>query len=274
MKVTNCGKGKIYSIPMSDIEYIGYFYGNKGKELVKSAYTRLTKSRGRAPDFLFNAELFDFNTRKAASDVVCGGTIHRLTENFGMAFPNNTKAVFSYKNNVNAKDYVGAYPVLIKGGKLETSVPSGIGGSRGRTAIGVGNNNLIIALIPDGSSDATLPTLRNYMRTAGATDAINLDGGGSTQFYAPSGNFFSTRPVRGFIGVWLKKTASKPQPVSKPADVRTVKVRTNLRIRKAPSTLSLTIGRLYNGDKVTVLETKGNWCRMSKGWVSASYLVK
>lgn len=278
MKVTKCGSGKIYSFPMSNIEYIGYFMGTKGKETVKSAYARLTKSRGRAPDFLFNAELFEFGTRYAVSDVVSGGTIHKLKEGYGMAFPNNTKAVFSYKNNVNAKDYVGAYPVLIKGGKLETSIPSGIGGSRGRTAIGVGNNNFIVALIPDGSNDVTLPALRNYMKLAGATDAINLDGGGSTQFYAPNGNYFSSRPVRGFIGVWLKKTSAPtitPTPTVKTtADIRTVKVRTNLRIRKSPSTLSLTVGRLYNGNKVTVLETKGNWCRIANGWVSATYLVK
>lgn len=283
MKVTKCGSGKIYSFPMSDIEYIGYFFGdNKGRELVKSAYTRLKKSRGSAPDFLFNAELFEFDTRYAVSDVVCGGVVHRLREGYGIAFPNNNKAVFSYKNNVGAKDYVGAYPVLIKGGKLETSVPSGLSGSRGRTAIGVGNNNLIVALIPDGSNDATLSALRNSMKSAGATDAINLDGGGSTQFYAPNGNFFTPRPVRGFIGIWLKKTSSnKPSvsttqttPTQTVTDVRTVKVKTNLRIRKSPSTLSLTVGRLYNGDKVTVLETKGDWCKISKGWVSSKYLVK
>lgn len=283
MKTFVCGGGKIYSIPMSDIEYIGYFYGSNGKEYVKSAYARLTKSRGRAPDFLFNAEYFDFGTRKPATDVVSGGKIHRLTENFGIAFPNNTKAVFSYKNNVGAKDYVGGNPVLIRNGKIETSVGSGTSGSRGRTAIGVGNNNFYVALIPDGSNDVTLQTLRSYMKSAGATDAINLDGGGSTQFYAPNGNYFSTRQVRGFIGIWLKKTPTKTQtsqPVQniqtqKPAaDIRTVKVKTNLRIRKTPSTLGLTVGRLYNGDKVAVLETKGNWCRISKGWVSASYLKK
>lgn len=273
MKITKCGNGKIYSLPMSDIEYIGYFMGTKGKETVKSAYTRLTKSRGKAPDFLFNAELFDFNTRYAASDVVSGGTIHRLREGFGMAFPNNTKAVFSYKNNVNAKDYVGAYPVLIKGGKLETSIPSGLGGSRGRTAIGVGNNNLFIALVPDGSNDVTLPTLRSCMKSAGATDAINLDGGGSTQFYAPNGNFFSSRKVRGFIGVWLKKTTAV-KPIETKPDVRTVKVNTSLRIRQTPSIIGKVVGKLYNGNKVTVLKEQGTWAKIDKGWVSKLYLKK
>lgn len=198
---------RIYKVCASNIEYIGYFYGKNGNESIKAAYTRVAGERGREPDFFFNAELFDFSTRKAASDVVCGGTIHRLTESFGIAFPNNKKAVFSYKNNANARDYVGAYPVLIRNGKAEASVPAGLEGSRGRTAIGVdAAGNVFVALIPDGSGDMTLQQLRTALIEAGATDAINLDGGGSTQFYAPGGKtHYTGRNLRGFIGIWLIK---------------------------------------------------------------------
>ncbi len=263
MKSIKCKGGYIHEVPMSDIEYIGYFYGKNGNESIKNAYSRVKKEKG-APDFFFNAELFDFSTRGAASDVVCGGSVHRLTESYGMAFPDNKKAVFSYKNNVNADDYVGAYPVLVRNGKKESSTPGGIGGTRGRTAIGVGNGSLFIALVPDGSNDATLAELRKALVKAGATDAINLDGGGSTQYYSPLGNHFTTRNVRGFIGAWLKNVA----------DVRTVKVNTSLNIRSGPGIFYGRVGRLYNGNKVTVLETKGNWCRISSGWVSSTYLRK
>lgn len=265
MTETKCGGGRIYTVPMSDIEYIGYFYGANGNETVKEAYPRVTKLRGREPDFLMNAELFDFYTRKAASDVVSGGVKHRLTEGYGIAFPDNKKAVFSYKNNVGAKDYIGAYPVLIRNGKKETAIPSGIGGSRGRTALGADANNLYVALIPDGFNDVTLPQLRTAMRNAGAPDAINLDGGGSTQFYAPNGNYFSGRPVRGFIGIWLKP--------GKNEDIRTViNVSTCLNVRSGAGLLNKKVGKLYNGDIVKVLEEKSGWCRIASGWVSAKYL--
>lgn len=263
MRAITCGGGKIYSIPIADIEYIGYFEGKNKTEKVKSAYARLKKERGRAPDFLFNAELFDFDTRAAASDVVAKGKAHRLTQSYGIAFKDNKTPIFSYMNNVGAQDYVGAYPVLVRAGKKETFVPAGIGGSRGRTAIGVGGNEFHIALVPDGSHDFTLDALRNKMIQAGATDAINLDGGGSTQFYAPLGNFFSTRYVRGFIGVWVRG-----------ADIRRVKVRTSLNVRKTPSIFGAKVGKLYNGDVVTVLEEKNGWCRISIGWVSKTYLIK
>ncbi len=255
--------GRLYTLPLSDIEYIGYFYGKGGKETVKNAYSRIKKLRNRAPDFLMNAELFDFNTRKAASDVVAAGKVHRLTENYGIAFPENKTAVFCYKNNVNAADYVGAYPVLVRDRKATNASPAGVTGARGRTALALGGGNLYIALIPDGKSDATLSELRRAFISEGVEDAINLDGGGSTQFYAPSGNFFSNRPVRGFVGIWVRG-----------GDVRTVRVRTNLNIRKGPGILYGRIGKLYNGDSVTVLEERGAWSRISAGWVSSSYLVK
>ena len=262
MKSINYKGGKIYTVPMNDIEHIGYFGAKNGNEKVKSAYARITKLRGRAPDFLMNAELFDFDTRKAASDVVSGGVIHRLTEGYGIAFPGNKSAVFSYKNNVGAADYIGAYPVLVRNGKEEGSVPSGVGGRRGRTALGVGNGNLLVALLPDNGG-ATLPELRRAFINAGAENAINLDGGGSTQFYAPLGNYFSGRRVRGFIGVWIRG-----------GDIRKVKVRTSLNVRVGAGVLSKRVGKLYNGDVVTVLEEKNGWCRISSGWVSSLYLRK
>lgn len=263
MNSKKCGSGNIYEVPMKDIKYIGYFYGTNGSESIKTAYARVKKIKG-APDFFMNAELFDFDTRKAASDVVCGGKTHRLSQSYGIAFVGNKKPVFSYNNNVGAPDYVGAYPVLVREGKKETSEPAGIGGSRGRTALGLNKDTLYIALIPDGKNDVSLGTLRQSMILAGATDAINLDGGGSTQFYAPLGNHFTGRKVRGFIGVWLNHST----------DIRRVSVRTSLNIRSGPGIFNKVIGKLYNGDTVTVLETKGTWCRISTGWVSAAYLKK
>ena len=260
MKAINYKGGKIYTVPQSDIEYIGYFKGNNGNETVQSARNRIAKLRDRAPDFLFNAELFDFTTRKAASDVVAGGVAHRLTEGYGIAFPDNKQAVFSYKNNVGAKDYLGAYPVLVRNSKEEGSIPPGIGGRRGRTALGVGNGNLFVALLPD-SAGATLPELRRAFINAGAENAINLDGGGSTQFYAPLGNHFSGRRVRGFVGIWIRG-----------GDIRYVSVHTSLNVRSGAGLLNRRVGRLYNGDAVTVLEEKNGWARIASGWVSSKYL--
>lgn len=264
MNSIKCGGGYIYKAPMSDIEYIGYFYAKNGNESIKSAYARVKKERGRAPDLFMNAELFDTKTRQPASDVVCGGKIHRLTEGYGISFVDNVKPVFSYKNNANAPDYIGGYPTIVRNGKEEGGIPSGVGGFRGRTALGLDNDNLYAALIPDGGNDVSLAQLRKAFIDAGAIHAINLDGGGSTQFYSPNGNHFTGRNVRGFIGVWFKRSA----------DYRTVKVRTFLNVRTTPNALGTRVGKLYNGDVVNVLETKGSWCRIATGWVNGLYLKK
>lgn len=263
MKTLNYKGGKIYTVPLDDIEYIGYFYGKKGNEDVKSAMKRITKLRGCAPDFLMNAELFDFKTRRAASDVVENGEVHRLTESYGFAFPENKTAVFSYKNNVKAADYIGAYPALVRNGVEEKQNPAGITGVRGRTALGLDNDELYIILIPDRGG-VSLAELRQKLVSMGVSNAINLDGGGSTQYYAPGGNYFSGRKVRGFIGIWYNSQ-----------DMYAVKVKTSLRVRCGPGYFYKRIGNLYNGDKIKVYEKSGAWCRIGDGrWVHSSYLKK
>lgn len=260
-----CGNGYIHEIPNKDIEYIGYFYGKNGNESIKSAYSRIGNIRGRKPDILMNAELFDFKTRKPASDIVNNGINVRLTESYGVAFPSNKKAVFCYKNNIGAKEYLGAYPLLVKNCEKVVGIPAGIGGVRGRTAIGVSDDSVYLALIPD-SGGVGLDLLRSAFINAGAKNAINLDGGGSTQYYSPNGNYFTGRNVRGFVALWLAKRRGE--------DIRTVKVRTSLNVRKSPSLLGAKVGSLKNGTRVTVLEEKNGWCRIPQGWVSGAYLRK
>jgi uncharacterized protein YgiM (DUF1202 family) len=53
----------------------------------------------------------------------------------------------------------------------------------------------------------------------------------------------------------------------------TVKVSDMLRIRKGPGTNYAVVGYLKNGNKVAILETKGIWARIDKGWVSLDYIV-
>lgn len=284
MKSTKFKGGRIYEIPLADIERIEYFYGDRGNEEIKSATKRLTKLYGRQPDFVMNAELFDFKTRAAASDVVSDGVKVRLTEGYGFAFPENKTVVFSYKNNVNAKDYIGAYPVLVRNGKSESSIPAGIGGRRGRTALGLSKDALHVILIPDNTG-ATLPELRNKLVSDGVQSAINLDGGGSTQFYSPDMNYFSGRRVRGFVIIFLKKKDTvKKEPVNTPAktpstttnaDVRTVNTKKGLNVRSGPGLSFKRVGGIAYKTKVTVLEKSGTWVRIGYGrWVSSLYLKK
>ena len=44
-------------------------------------------------------------------------------------------------------------------------------------------------------------------------------------------------------------------------------------IRKDPSTNYSAIGMLRKGERIQVLETSGNWCRISSGWVYSAYVA-
>lgn len=207
---TAYNSGYIYHIPFDDIAYIGYIpsvnlSARKG-ELVTNAYSRL-RYNGRKADFIFNAELFG-SDMSAASAITDEGVIHYEREYWGIGFVDHQKPVWSYKNNAKAIDFVGAYPALLRDGRTGfDSVPSGLSGSRARTAIGIKDNTLGIALIPE-SPGATLAALATKFRQLGYIDVANLDGGGSTQCVAPGGNITSTRPVRGFVAIWLKSSAN------------------------------------------------------------------
>lgn len=206
MTRTPLHNGAIYRINANEIDYIGYFYGaHNGCEDLHSAHSRLTSERKAAPAFLTNCELFNIKTRAAASDVVSGGKIHRLTEGFGIAFPENKAALFTYKNGVNAADYAGFYPVLIRNRKKAfTATPNGLRGKRGRTAFATDTDgNIYLALVPD-SGGATLSQVAAALIQAGASDGGNFDGGGSSQWYSPGGCIYTGRPLRGFIGIWIK----------------------------------------------------------------------
>lgn len=47
-----------------------------------------------------------------------------------------------------------------------------------------------------------------------------------------------------------------------------------LHVRAGAGTSYQIVGRVYEGDKVTILETKGNWGRISTGWISLNYVKK
>jgi exopolysaccharide biosynthesis protein len=99
----------------------------------------------------------------------------------------------------NKKDIMsamGGYNYLVKDGKAlssEAMISAGVDKSlattrKPRTAIGITEDNKVIALTVGGgqasaafSAGATLPEMANLMLELGVTQALNFDGGGSTQ---------------------------------------------------------------------------------------------
>lgn len=77
----------------------------------------------------------------------------------GFAFVDHKTPVFTYNNGINGVDFVGGYPVLVCNGKQYfTKDPAGLGGYRGRTALGLNEKNFSFIFVPEqaGSADAEL----------------------------------------------------------------------------------------------------------------------
>jgi hypothetical protein len=91
-------------------------------------------------------------------------------------------------------ELVGGFPVLLRDGRAvhatEFVMPATFSGQRHpRTAVGWGDDGRILLVVVDGrqpgwSDGMTLDELAGYLRALGATDALNLDGGGSTALVA------------------------------------------------------------------------------------------
>lgn len=205
-------KGLFVQLGQSDIEKIEYIHGLEPTESIQNAYNRL------GCDIIINANFFSMSTGETCGEVVDENKVLSAGMSpYGFAFVNKKTPIFSYKNSVKAIDFIGGYPCLLKDNKLnidtkeygfsETSTAA-----RGRTALGIAaNGDFIIRSIADTDSKnkISIKNLALQLQSYGCINAINLDGGGSSQWISPWGKFISGRKVDGFIAVWLKKTSIK-----------------------------------------------------------------
>lgn len=95
--------------------------------------------------------------------------------------------------NINPTEIVSGYPVILRDGKITNPVDilHHLNGLHPRTAIGNDKSGTkLIILIVDGRSEisdgCTSKVLADIMRYTGCDDAMNLDGGGSSELYVRS----------------------------------------------------------------------------------------
>ncbi|WP_396186188.1 DUF4623 domain-containing protein [Flavobacterium sp.] len=125
---------------------------------------------------------------------------------------------------------MGAGPVLIKNGTIvdtydeEVFWGSGVSntGLDPRSAIGYTNNKHLILLVADGrqtgiSAGASLPQMASILKNLGCIEALNCDGGGSTQLATPN-TYINTpsesyRSVPSVWAIFKKANLETPNPI-------------------------------------------------------------
>lgn len=170
--------------------------------------------------------------------------------------------------------YIGGYELLTPMVGITDALSYGgeLGGRRGRTAMALDGENLILYVSGDGTADAATPEeLRDELYTLGAETAIMLDGGGSSQCDFGGGRVIdSTRPVDNYLCVWLTaEDSGKEDTMDKQY---TVTPGAGVNIRSGPGTGYGKVGAYAQGAVVAVLEERDGWGRTDMGWVSMAYL--
>ncbi|MGE4301689.1 MAG: phosphodiester glycosidase family protein [Victivallaceae bacterium] len=139
------------------------------------------------------------------SNTACGLKYNGNTASAGMvgqgsggviAFTGN-KVAFQTPEEFKPDEYENfraSFPLLVYRGAVYDKIGNydHTLGRHPRTAVGIGQNNLLYLVTFDGRSKehaigVTCPELAAYMRAIGCTDAINMDGGGSTAMWTAAG---------------------------------------------------------------------------------------
>ena len=111
---------------------------------------------------------------------------------------------------------------LLRGGKREKlkSLSAALDGARQRSAIGMAGKKLVLYCSNEG---ATPGVLQRELESLGCTDAVMLDGGGSSQCDFAGKKITSTRVVHNLLLVYLEKNGEEdPRKEDKPVSKKIV----------------------------------------------------
>ena len=190
----------IAQIPLDSIDHIS---------IIKGQGRSLAQVKGSA-DYIINGGFYDMGTGKPTGHLKVDGTVlaKEAWSIWGYAWEKGgdiaMKAV-----PCQSKNYICGVELIAPSKTL--SYVREVGGTRGRTAIGLTKDCLILYCTGDGTKDARTPEkLKKELEGLGAVSAIMLDGGGSSQCSFPEGNINSSRRVHNYIAVWLKKSNDDP----------------------------------------------------------------
>ena len=247
-------------IPFDKIEKIECVKANGATESISSVYKRTGADR------VLNAPIFEFGSGEIKSRFVCDGHVYGTKQPNVFGFSFVPYPVWNWNNGVKAANYCAPYSYAVIDGKIRDGLNDHA--KRGRTAIGVtADKKMAIYVVSDyDCHTCTSEVLCKRMIAMGCTHAINLDGGGSSQFYGGGTRYSSGRNVAGYICIWLKKEKVvfdlyKVLPAS-------------LNIRKTPNVLGKKLGVYHCGDIIASLGASGEWTKTDRGWVATKYLVK
>lgn len=195
----------IEAIPLSNIGRIE-LYMNTGRKSLAA----IKKLKGC--QYIMNGTIYMFNTFKPCCNVKSNGVVYNNPgySEYGYYWNNNDIGFGSIPKS-SYRNYIGCVKMIKDGVAVKKmNYNSDMGGTRGRTAIGIKGNSLVLYCSKDGSSYAKTPEkLRDEMAAYGCSSALMLDGGGSSQCDFNGKTITSSRIVQNLVLVYLKDSNDK-----------------------------------------------------------------
>lgn len=241
-------------------------------------------------DIVFNGTLYTFATMKPCLDFKADGVVYSdeepLYEGYGW---NKDSRYMARTTDMQKYDNFISSCNIIKGGKAcSVDGIAWVAGSRPRTAIGWKANSEMVIYVTNYNK--TIAEVTSEMLKAGCVDAINLDGGGSTQIATTNyGSIFPAggRKVQNYICIWEKETEQAPtspqtsEPASNwsitPLGVTkfplVVRAERKLNMRALPTSASSLVTVIPKSKEISVTGYALNkqWLKTNEGYVYRLY---
>ena len=251
-------------IPHDSIKKLDFAKCNEPKETVQSLYNHLDEK----PQIVINGGLFNMSNGTNILSFVDETIEQNYQNNFegmGIKTTDVTRLVKGVDKDGGWKDFMSAYPMLVREGKAVSTYDKGteLNYNAARQAIGYKEDGSIIIVTVDKVGAMKFEELADIFVKYGAYYAMNLDGGGSV--YKMIGGEVANDPTenRAIDNVFMVYLNEEPaEEIVFPA-IFNVVVNSQLRVRSGPSTDSETIGYLKNGRRIIVYSIEDGWAKMS-----------
>ena len=185
-------------------------------------------------DYIINSWFYNMNTGKPVGNLCIDGTVKANAgwAGYGMTW-NTTDIRMEIVPGAKAgKTYLSGVELLTptRGPDEPASYPAEYGGKRGRSAMMLAGDYLILYCSGDGTKDAKTPdSMRDELVELGGkyTNTANLrllglDSGGSSQCDFDGKKIYSSRRVAGYLAVWTKKAGNTDDTEGKPVSKKIV----------------------------------------------------
>lgn len=173
---------EIVALKLSEIDKIHLLVTNCTKTLSQT-YTQIKNQYPSQKVYILNGGMWNPDGSPCVALKVDGQLLSQAPSwsgiyGYGWDNVSNIQYTNAYKNFTN---FISCTSMIANGAKINLNYASAQGGTRGRSAIGMTQDSIILYCSQDGSSDAKTPEkLQDEMFSLGCQSAIMLDSGGSS----------------------------------------------------------------------------------------------